>query len=114
MSMKGYDYFTFEPGTTDAVECAVCGTVCEVTRNTFGPTSFAAAMAKSFRYHDAFACPHASEPWHEQALRLVLAIEETPSKRVAELMRQDLADLLDTRNHGTSDIAASADGEDAQ
>jgi hypothetical protein len=96
MSIKGYDYFTYEPNTTNEVRCAVCGTICEVTRNTFGPTSFASAMAGSFRHHDSFACPHASEQWHEQALRLVLAIEETPSKRVAELMKLDLSELLET------------------
>lgn len=60
----------------------------------YGAASFAAAVGKKYDLHDVFVCPHAGREWHERALRLVLAIEETPSKRVAELMRLDLADLL--------------------
>jgi hypothetical protein len=63
-------------------------------RNVFGPTGFVSAMAKRFRAHDEFVCPHTDEAWHDKALQLAIAINETPSKRLAELMRADLDDLL--------------------
>lgn len=98
MPTKGYDFFIADPGTEQTRYCRVCKTECDVKRNVYGPTSFVTAIAKNFRLHDMFVCPHADTTWHEQALRLVMAIEETPSKRVAQLMQQDLEDLLDENN----------------
>ena len=57
-------------------------------------------MARRDHWHDKFTCPHLEEAWHEQALELVQAIENTPSKRLAELMRLDLEDIL--RDNGCS------------
>lgn len=51
-------------------------------------------MAQHPDEHDYFFCPHSEEGWHKQALALVHAIEEMPSKRVARLMRMDLDDIL--------------------
>jgi len=99
MSQKGYDLFLTGPGSVEEMFCQVCHIKCEGTRNVYGPTSFGAAMAKNFRYHDVFACPNKDEEWHEQTLRIVLAIEETPSKRIMELMRLDLEDLLREHVH---------------
>jgi hypothetical protein len=99
MSRKGYDLFLTDPGSVKEMYCHVCHNQCKVTRNVYGPTSFVAAMAKKYRYHDVFECPHRDEEWHEQALRIVLAIEESPSKRIAELMKLDLEDLLREHNH---------------
>ena len=106
MPTKGYDYFIADPGTEEK-HCRVCGTKCEASRNVYGPTGFAAAMAQDVRLHDMFVCPHAGQVWHDQALRLVLAIEDTPSKRVASLMKQDLVDLL--QEHGISKTPAEDD-----
>jgi len=92
--LVGYDIFYTKPGSTDEMYCLVCNTMCNVKRNTYGPANFASAVARRYDYYDVFICPHAEEEWHEQALQLVLAIEEMPSKRVAALMRQDLEDLL--------------------
>jgi len=91
---KGYDFFFRDPGTVDEIRCRVCGTKCRVERNAYGPTGWAAAMAKHSCYHDKFTCPHRDKEWHKNALKLVKAIEETPSKRLAKLMRKDLEDLL--------------------
>ncbi len=98
MPLKGYDCFFPDPGTEQTMYCRVCKTECNVQRNVYGPTSSVAAMAKKFRLHDLFICPHADTGWHEKALRLVIAIDKTPSKRVAHLMQQDLEDLLQ-ENH---------------
>jgi len=94
MPHKGFDIFIAEPQSTDARRCRVCGTTCRVTRNVFGPTGFVTAMAGLFRVHDEWVCPHTDQPWHGRALHLVTAIEDTPSKRVATLMREDLEELL--------------------
>ena len=95
MARAEFDFFISEPNSTDEKFCRVCGSKCRVTRNVFGPTGFVSAMAKRFRSHDEFVCPHTDEPWHDKALQLAIAIDETPSKRLAELMRADLHDLLE-------------------
>jgi hypothetical protein len=99
MAHSGYDLFFSEPGaTTDERHCRICRTACTVTRNLLGPTSFAEAMSHKNHLHDRFQCPHSEEEWHEQALLLVQEIERTPSKRLADLMRLDLQDLLQEKS----------------
>ena len=100
MLEKGYTYFIRDPGAEDEIVCRVCGSLCDVRRDVYGPTSWSTAMARTFKRHDAFICPHADEDWHDKALRLVHAIEETPSKRVAELMKLDLRDILEEHTLG--------------
>ncbi len=90
----GYEVFYAKPGTVSEQQCRVCSAFCDANRNVYGPMSFAAAVGKKFDHSDVFVCPNAGEAWHEQALKLVLSIEETPSKRVAELMQLDLDELL--------------------
>lgn len=94
MAQTGYDFFIAEPNSPDERICRVCGSKCRVTRNVFGPTGFVYAKANKFTNHDEFVCSHTDEPWHEQALRLAIEIDETPSKRIADLMKADLHDLL--------------------
>lgn len=95
MAQKGYDFFIAEPNSGEEKFCRVCNSRCKSTQNVFGPTGFISAMANKFTYHDEFVCPHTDEPWHEKALQLAIAIDETPSKRLADLMRADLQDILD-------------------
>ena len=76
------------------MHCKVCGTLCNVDRSLCGPAGFAESMARRGHWHDRFVFPHTGKSWHDQALELMLEIEETPSKRVIELMKQGLDDLL--------------------
>ena len=85
--MIGYDSFFEKPGEVQERFCQVCGAKCDVLRDQLGPTSWAGAMAGKSTPHDHFFCPNSDEEWHEQAIELVQAIEETPSKRIAELMK---------------------------
>lgn len=94
MPHKGYDVFFVTPGSTASMTCVVCGRTLAPERDQVGPMSMADAVGNYKRPHDLFQCPSADDPWHRQALELVLAIEQMPSKRVADLMKQDLADLL--------------------
>ncbi len=91
---KGFNSFYTVPGEVESMNCKVCGAVCEVKRSVFGATSWAEAAAKSGHVHDHFYCPHSGRRWHEQALELVEQMVLSPSKRLRELMWQDLLDLL--------------------
>ena len=93
--MWGYDNFISDTRKVDEVFGRVCGTKCKVKRNAYGPTSFASAVAKKYRDHDQFSCPHTDAQWHMQALDLVLNAENCPSKRVKELIKLDLEYLLE-------------------
>mgnify|MGYP000942782430 CR=1 FL=1 len=92
--MLGYDSFFEKPGVVKERTCLVCGTICSVKRDQLGPTSWGGAMAHKVNLHDFFYCPHMDEDWHEQASELLQSIEDTPSKRLAGLMKLDLEDLI--------------------
>lgn len=95
MLHKGIDSFDYNPGEVKEMRCIACGSLCEVDRNVTGPTGFAEAMGKKGHLHDHFYCPNADQDWHDLAVRLVKAMEETPSKRLRSLMQEDLKDLLE-------------------
>lgn len=94
MRRKGYDVFFTEPGQAADMTCAVCGTRCTVIRNAIGPTGWASAMGGSEVLHDRFECPNSDEEWHYKAIELMIEIEKCPSKRLIDLMKLDLEDLL--------------------
>jgi hypothetical protein len=94
MSMKSYDYFVAEANSGEDRECLVCGSECRASRNVNGPTGFITAMSKRATRHDRFVCPNTDEAWHQKALRLKIAINETPSMRIAKIMKYDLQDLI--------------------
>ena len=45
--------------------------------------------------HDQFTCPNYEEDWHNKAYKLLKELEETESKRLSELIRQDLDEILE-------------------
>ena len=97
MAYKGYDLFFAAPGEVEQIACRVCRTTCAVHRDRYGPTGFAAAMGGLSCQHDLFECPNKDLSWHEQALRLVIELEKTPSPRIAALMKKDLEEILRTQ-----------------
>ncbi len=94
MCKTGYDCFFTIIGRETEIKCKVCGTICIVSRDVFGPTSWASAMGKKNSKHDRFQCPHIDKEWHKKALHLIEEIEKCPSKRVANIMRIDLLDII--------------------
>jgi len=94
MATQGYGLFVTEPNAYKSLECNICGTECLVERNLPAKSGFIAAMGRMDKPRDEFSCPNLDEEWHKQAVNLVLEIEKTPSKRLAQLMQQDLEDLL--------------------
>jgi hypothetical protein len=90
----GYEIFYTNPGKVIEMRCRVCGNNCDVKRDVYGPSNFVEAVSRTNDLYDIFTCPNANHNWHVIALKLVVAIEETPSKRMADLMKLDLEDLL--------------------
>lgn len=94
MAKKGFDYFVGEANSGEERECLVCGAECRASRNVDGPTGFISAMSKRSTRHDRFVCPHTGEEWHQKALHLKIAIEESPSICIAAIIKSELEDLL--------------------
>lgn len=94
MKTKGYGFFITEPNAYKSLECNICGAEYLVERNLPAKSGFISAMARMDKPRDEFSCPNLEKEWHEQAVQLVMEIEKTPSKRLAQLMQQDLEDVL--------------------
>jgi len=94
MAQANYDFFICEGNSGEHRKCRVCGDKCRVTRNVFGPTNYISAIAKKPTRHDSFICPHSDDTWHRKALKIAVAIDQNPSKRISEMMKSDLADLV--------------------
>ena len=78
----GYEVFYTTPGKVSEMRCRVCGSICEVKRDVYGPSNFIEAISKVNDLYDLFTCPNTHQTWHEKALRLVLA---TPSKKLRKI-----------------------------
>ena len=91
---KGYDVFYTEPSVSETMECRVCGTLCDVKRNATGPTGHLSAMSGNQTLHDSFRCPNIGKDCHNEATKLAMAIDRTPSKSIAAVMNKDLQILI--------------------
>lgn len=98
MATQGYGFFITEPSAHQSLECNICGAECLVERNLPIKSGFIAGMGGLDKPRDEFSCPNLKKKWHKQAVKLVKEIEKTPSKRLAQLMQQDLEDLLHENN----------------
>jgi len=94
MARKGIDVFHKEPNTIESISCRACGAVCNVERNSFGPTSHLSAMSGNHTLHDRFICPNIGKKWHELASNLVQEINNTQSKSIIKLIAKDLRKAL--------------------
>lgn len=94
MGYIGINAFFQKPGKVKEMRCKACNSVCKVTRNRYGPTSTASAMLKKSFYHDYFDCPNSGKDWHEKAVELWRAMNDTPSESIASLIKGDLEKTL--------------------
>jgi hypothetical protein len=99
IAYKGYDVFYTEPSVSDEIECKACGATCGVKRRITGPTGHLSAMSDNHTLHDSFHCPNIGKDWHDKAVKLVMAIEDTPSKSIATIMNKDLQDTLQHKSN---------------
>lgn len=97
MPTRGYDAFFPEPGAYKYMNCRVCGSQCQVERSRIGLTGFTEAVCGVERPHDRFICPHADEPWHDTALRLLSVAEAEPDRLLANALGNRLRRLLRAR-----------------
>lgn len=95
---KGYNSFTEKPDQVQELLCKVCGTICVVERSVHGPTGYIQAMSRRGSWHDAFKCPNSTKNWHYRALNILLEMEKTSSRRIAELMWLDMKEILEKHN----------------
>ena len=86
--------FFRKPGTVQEMFCKVCGSKCLVFRNEYGPTSWASAMAKRYRWHDEFCCPHIEEDWHDEACQLYEILEPALGRHINKMIRGYIDEIL--------------------
>lgn len=89
----GLTVFNKTPGEIEEMDCNVCGSRCEVTRNQFGYKDFGSAMMKKKSRFDQFKCPLAEEDWHQQLEKLVLEKRETASSKIKQLLEEEIAEI---------------------
>jgi len=89
-----YACFARPVGQTAHIRCRICGTSCDVEKDQAPLKQWYARGSGMDERHDLFSCPYANDDWHERALKLFMAAEETPSKRIAQLILLDLGDVL--------------------
>ena len=92
---RGYDVYILKPDVKEEMNCKVCGSKCEASKGIEGHVSIATSMEGIKVKHDQFTCPHYDEEWHYEADKLLKELKETESKKVSELVRQDLDELLE-------------------
>lgn len=80
--------------------CRACGSVCHVDRNKMEPTGFAEAMGGRGHLHDHFYCANSGAAWHNQAVRMIEALEDSPSPSIQQMMQKDLDALLTQHDCG--------------
>lgn len=93
----GWDHFSPAPNTTDVMHCKVCEARMEVKRGIDGPTSSIEAMGQHKHLHDSFSCKYSGEDWHLQVLALKMRLEKEISKKIADLLTEEINEILTTK-----------------
>lgn len=100
------DCYTPDVGTVEGpVCCGVCGTVMEESRNCYGPRGWVMAMSGSKSHYDSFTCPHRTEDWHRQVVKLRSAARDTASGRLEALYREEALQIVATRTPTKSRVS---------
>lgn len=91
-----------KPGTTEKIQCGICGAQMKVRRNVLGPTNFVEALAGRKHRHDSFTCPNIDRRWHQRICQLkidVYVAEITGAvdyKRKKQLAKREVTKFLKT------------------
>ncbi|MBI2633243.1 MAG: hypothetical protein HYW78_02520 [Parcubacteria group bacterium] len=94
---------TPDPGVLQEANCGICKEKMTVQRNVYGPRSYVEAVKHMGSYHDIFECPNINERWHQQIRLLKEQLEHSSSSKVRELIEQEIAEILRTRQATLSD-----------
>lgn len=97
--MAAYGTVFTKPGEFYEFECPVCKELMDVKRNANGPTGFAEAMSKHSHLHDTFTCRFKDEMWHKQVYKLQGDAQDSPSKKLADIMLGEADEIIKNRLH---------------
>jgi len=92
-----------DPGTVKKARCGICNEKMDVKRNVYGPTQRAMAVSGSKRMHDFFKCPNYDKPWHKRAADLKAEKYQTTSRKVRQLISEEIREILKTRELHSDD-----------
>jgi hypothetical protein len=94
--------YTPDPGEVpvgETVHCGVCGDAMVEKRDCYGPRGFAQAIGGGKSKYDCFNCPNAEEMWHRQVVVLRNKADQSPSAKLANMMRDEANEILTDRVH---------------
>ena len=91
----GVDCFIIGPGEVRGVDCKICHTGCKVQSSIKGIRTKYISGTGLDKTHDKFYCPNSDNTWHKKSVDLYIELQRTKSKRISELIRKDLDDLLE-------------------
>ena len=94
----GADCFILSPAEIKDVNCKICHTGCKVWRNIKGRKIKYISGTGLDKTHDEFYCPKSDKAWHKKGVKLFVESQRTESKRISELIRKDLDDILKSRS----------------
>ena len=94
----GVDCFIFGPGKIKDANCKTCHTGCKERRNIKGRKIKYISGTGLDKTHDEFYCPKSDKAWHKKGVKLFVESQRTESKRISELIRKDLDDILKSRS----------------
>lgn len=103
---KTQSRYTPDPGEVpegEEVLCGVCGDVMDESRGHYGPRGFAQAMGGGKSPYDEWICPNRPEKWHQQVVAIRMAMNDTPSAKVALIMAEEVGEILSSRQE-TKDV----------
>ena len=92
----GADCFIFGPGEIRDVNCKICHTRCHVQRNIEGRRIKYVSGTGLDKTHDKFYCPKSDNAWHKKGVKLYVESDRTESKRISELIKKDIDDILNS------------------
>jgi hypothetical protein len=95
----GYDLFFTASEEVPRIHCRVCDSLCVVRRGIYGPLNWRDYNRKIYKYHDSFACPHSTQPWHNRALDLVRQIERIEIPIARQSLIHELRLILRTARY---------------
>lgn len=81
----------------DDICCGVCGDVMKQERGCFGPRTMVSAMSGYKEFYDDYTCPNSKSDWHKQIVALRASAIKTPSAKIAALLEQESAEILQSR-----------------
>jgi hypothetical protein len=92
------DLFTPAVGIVEGpINCGVCHSVMTEEKEVQHYPSQAMAQAGIAIHVDRFTCPNHREFWHMQAVKLRDLAHQTPSKKLADIYREEATEIIVSR-----------------